>query len=82
MRYTICRECRHLINEGEGWYNNFCGAVKNERVIDPFDGSSKWGHQNDLGRLIITDNKHPFVRDINPCGKCRYFEERADMEGM
>jgi hypothetical protein len=81
-RFTICKECKYLINEGDGWYNNFCGAVRNEKVKDPFDGSPKWGLVNDLGRLIITNHKHPYVREINTCGQCKHFEEKPDMEGM
>jgi len=76
MKFTICTECKHLVSNGPEWYNNFCGAVVNESARDPFDGGWKYGVKTDTGRVVITNERHPFAREVNTNGQCVLFEPR------
>lgn len=79
---TICTKCANHknsthVNEAcpEVWYNHVCGAITREPMIDPVTGKHGYAIKNDLGQIHITDDPHPFCRDINTDGNCDKFVE-------
>lgn len=71
---TICRQCKHFIESGPIWYDQFCGAVTNPTDIDPVTGHESFVGVNDLGTKYFDDNPHPYARDMNKTGNCELFE--------
>ena len=82
-KFAVCTDCEFLITEEDGprtsvWYNNYCGAVERDKERDPFDGEMKYVQINDLGLKTFTDKLHPYARDINPDGNCKYYKEKSE----
>jgi len=70
MGMTICWNCEHHITAGHThkdhkaiWYNNFCGAISHDKIIDPVTGIEDYKESQ----------LHPHCKDINPDGKCKLF---------
>jgi len=74
---NICAKCRFFKRNGPIWYDQFCLAVENEPAIDPQTGEKGWAAKNDLGRRLVTNQQHPYARDINPSGECSLYRERG-----
>jgi len=69
---TFCVNCQHFINEGNVWYNQFCGAeeVRFEPKNDPVTGKKAFINFNDFGNEITNETPHPHARRINK-GNCK-----------
>ena len=78
----ICVDCKHHINTMSNpavpdvWYNQVCSAVSRERATDPVTGKRGFADRNDLGLGYVTDQEHPYCRNINKHGRCNLFEPR------
>lgn len=80
MSKNICKNCKHLRSREDGpragiWYNLTCGAVTREKDTDFVTGEEGYKATNSLGGAYITNDRHPYARDINPDGECILFEE-------
>lgn len=80
----ICMECRnHRMASNpnkaapEVWYNHVCGAVRRKESIDPVTGTHGFSETNSLGMSYVTEEGHPYCRDINKDGNCQYFESKS-----
>jgi len=76
----ICVECRHHRGDRAGdalWHDHRCGATTLKPMQDPVTGQHGYSAKNDLGSVYMTDERHPYCRDINPKGKCGLFEEMS-----
>jgi hypothetical protein len=75
---NICRDCKHLVRDGEGdaWYTFLCKEYPNPTAIDPVTGEKRAFTKNDLGRMIFTNQLYPSCRDINLDGACRGFSPK------
>ena len=70
---TICVNCKHFIKRGDIWYDQLCGAVTRERTICLVTGKEGYRTVNDLGGVHVTQEPHPFARDIND-GQCKHYQ--------
>jgi len=82
---TICAKCKHceIQGEGNGWYNYLCAHPEFARIPeqDPVTGKSGFAEKNDLGRIVFTENKFPYCREINH-GNCELFEKKWGWFGL
>ena len=80
---TICTKCRHYLHIVENpaapqvWYNHRCGAVSREVGIDLVTGVKGYRETNSLGMGYVTDQQHPYCRDVNN-GSCPHFSLRSN----
>lgn len=47
--------------------------VERQLGVDPVTGKQCYTLTNDLGKIVTTDDKNPYCRDIND-GYCKLFE--------
>lgn len=78
LKMTLCVDCNHHIRVNDGprtgvWYNQLCGAISKEGATDPVTGERKYRHINSLGRAVLTDEQHPYCRDVNTGADCPFF---------
>lgn len=87
---TLCTTCRHHINAHDGrpdgpppsmWYYQFCGHpdVKRPTAVDPVSGEVRYRIANGPGTTGLTDEPHPYCRDIND-GDCVLWKPLAMTE--
>ncbi|KKL55822.1 hypothetical protein LCGC14_2251550 [marine sediment metagenome] len=77
----ICRDCRHFIQNGAIWYDQFCGAVENEQGTNPVTGELGFVQKNDLGLVYFGDQRFAYAREINR-GDCEYFVKKGRLTAM
>lgn len=84
---TICTSYIYHENVHEGhragpprdsWFYQLCAhpVVERKKVIDPVSGDTNYEKETDSGRVVLTDEPHPFCRDIND-GNCSYFKQKG-----
>lgn len=77
---AICKKCVHFHNREPGsvredvWYNHVCLAAPLPTAVDPYDGKVKAYGTNHLGGRYFTDVGFKHCRDVNPDGRCRFFQ--------
>lgn len=80
---TICKRCRfHEFRTDsrkiDVWYMHYCKSkeVEREKEQDPVTGKIQYAQKNDLGRVVLTDERYPHCRDINH-GNCPHYEPKG-----
>ena len=76
---TICVNCRHHSGAlpTRPWHEHRClhPELERQKEQDPVTGMWVYSDKNDLGRIVLVEEKHPDCRDINH-GNCQYFEKK------
>ena len=79
---TICIHCKHHLTDVKmsgtesRRYEHFCThpELLLPKEQDPVTGKIGYAQKNDLGRVVLSKQKHPYCRDINH-GNCPSYEE-------
>jgi len=84
---TICVNCKHHHEKPDPrniniWYSHICQhpEVKRQEEQNPVTGEIGYAAKNDLGTVYITDESHPYCRDINH-GNCPLYEQKEPNGG-
>lgn len=73
----ICVKCRHHIGGGsDSLWDHFCGYMKRMKAQCPVTGRWAYKDENDLGKIVLTDDEHPYCFRINTDGECPHWEAR------
>lgn len=76
---TICTNCVHFKNaeandksRSEIWYNHLCLAHPLPKSINFVTGIEQYYIENDIGKIVFTDQEFKYCKDIND-GKCQKY---------
>lgn len=77
LSITICISCRYCQMQAPEkiWYNAICSAIEREKAIDPVFGDEGYRATNSLGQCYLTDQKHPWCREVN-FGACEHYDNK------
>ena len=67
---TICRQCKHLIEESSIWHGQFCRASESPKHLNFVTGEKEYQY----------GNKYQFASYVNKDGNCPLFDKLTAMD--